>query len=178
MVQLALAQQCDRSLNTPRSLRIYLLSSPGVLYRPSASGPSAKPSNISFSHSRDRCSRSSVRQPESVRREKLTVPAFSSASTMDRTERYASRGESRRSAPDQNISQHPDVLWLSSPQFSVQMTLEFVVQSGHVDLVSHEPQRRVWATALVSERPFPSPSERRSWPLSRETPWNWSRGKS
>lgn len=88
----------DWSLNTPRPVSCYLLSSPGVLYRPSASGPSAKPSNISFNHSRDRWSRSSVRQPESVRREKLTTPAFSSASTMDRSERYALRRKQRKSA--------------------------------------------------------------------------------
>eukprot|EP00064_Thunnus_orientalis_P020649 superscaffoldBa00005800_g20791 len=71
---------------TPCKVISYLLSSPGVLKRPSASGPSAKPSNISLSHRSDRCSRSSVRQPESVRREKSTMPAFSSASTMERTE--------------------------------------------------------------------------------------------
>ncbi len=89
--------QCDWYLNTPWPVSCYLLSSPGVLYCPSASGPSAKPSNISFNHSRDRWSRSSVRQPESVRWEKLTTPAFSSASTMDWSERYASRRKQRKS---------------------------------------------------------------------------------
>lgn len=77
--------------NQSWSQKCYLLSSPVVLYRPSASGPSAKPSNISLSHSRERCSRSSVLQLESVRREKSTTPAFNSASTIDRTERYTSR---------------------------------------------------------------------------------------
>lgn len=69
----------------------YLLSSPGVLYCPFSFGPSAKPSNISFSQRRERCSRSSVLQPESVWYEKFTISALNSASIMDLTERYASR---------------------------------------------------------------------------------------
>lgn len=154
----------------------YLLSSPGVLYRPSASGPSAKPSSMSFNHSRERCSRSSVLQPESVRREKSTTPSSSSASTMDRSERYASRAKWRKSAASYTTSYH-QAMFLNpsplSPRFWVQMTPGFVVQSCQTGRVSHEPLCCVWVTALVSVQPFLPPSEKRNWPSAQETPWSW-----
>lgn len=133
----------------------YLLSSPGVLCCPWMSGPSAKPSSISLSHSRDRWSLSSILQPEFVRWEKLTTSSFNSVSTMDRTVRYALR---RRTFAAEETSQSVFLKWHSaSPR------------------VSPQPRYCVWLTAHGEERPFPSLSERKNWPLSPESPWSWRR---
>ncbi|TNN32610.1 hypothetical protein EYF80_057228 [Liparis tanakae] len=91
-----------RVVGGQRHHEAHLPSSPGVLYCPWASGPPASPSSSSCSHSSERCSRSSVRQPDAERQEKLTTPAFSSASTMasrGRTDKNQARLQMEQQTP-------------------------------------------------------------------------------